>query len=363
MGYSSYLCKHCDHGIMDAGSTDEGINEWMAHAVMMSDNGSRLIEPQFDGYAGHYERFLDGVWVHFACWTIAGRPEFEAYDTPSGHDPDQGGGSYRGSHDMIDPRIKDEDERARLLAAGIKLRDEKRYASRAREVHEWSDKEEREYYREQFNGEMFRFRWSYFETGEYDENHEQTHPKDGTRWYVSDKLDPEQAEDARRFRGTEDELKAHLSARWAEFLESDEHAAYMAHREAEIAKYRAEEHEKMKNEGRYETSYHPSKVPGDTVIDPGDNPGRPWQGGRSVHTVRDKLLYEEVAVMEAPWKALGSKTFVRDPDYDGNNSAEWEARVEDIRAATRESRRLAEEEAQRLNDEWAAAGYPVPDRE
>jgi len=54
------------------------------------------------------------------------------------------------------------------------------------------------------------------------------------------------------------------------------------------------------------------------------------------------------------------KTFIADKERTekGYASVEWEARIEDVRAAGRESRRLAEEEAQRLNDKWAADGYP-----
>ena len=47
MGYSSYLCKHCDHAIVDASATDEGINGWMGHVVMMTENGSRMVEPEY----------------------------------------------------------------------------------------------------------------------------------------------------------------------------------------------------------------------------------------------------------------------------------------------------------------------------
>jgi len=305
MGYSSYLCKHCDHGIMDAGSTDEGINEWMAHAVMMSDNGSRLIEPEYGGYSGDYERF--DLWAHFACWELAGKPEFGAYDGLSKHDPDQGGGSFRGSHDMIDPRIKDEAERARLLAAGIKLRDERRYNHNAREVHEWMDKEDREYHREKFNGEMFRFRYTYSNC--YDKDDEGEYTKREDRFAIYDKLDAER--DEVTFDGTEEELKAHLSALWSAFLESDEHAAYLAHREAEIAKYRAEELEKYKIEGRFNITYGPKRDADDKEIWP-------------VHQVDDQLQYRT----DQEWfHGDGSKT-----------------------------RCMAK--AKLLNEAWAAAGYP-----
>ena len=62
-----------------------------------------------------------------------------------------------------------------------------------------------------------------------------------------------------------------------------------------------------------------------------------------------------------PDKALGVQTFVSNPEYKGNTSPEWEARVQAIRAAGRESREQATAEAKRLNEEWAAAGYPMPE--
>ena len=294
MGYSSYLCKHCDHGIVDAGATTEGINEWMAHAVMLADNGAMQIEPEYGGYSGDYSRYT--VWVHHACWELAGKPEFDAYDGSSKYDPDQGGGSFRGSHDMIDPRIKDEDERARLLAAGIQLRDEKRYTYRAQQVHDWMDQEDSDYHREKHNGEMSKI------DGEY--------TKLDNAWVVYDELDKER--DEVTFAGTEDELKAHLTELWETFLASSEHAAYMAHREAEIAKYRAEELEKYKVEGRFDTTYGPKR----------DKDGKEiWP----VHRVNDKLRYKT----DAEWfHGDGCKT----------------------RCAAK---------AKILNDAWVAAGHPA----
>jgi hypothetical protein len=312
MGYSSYLCKHCDKGIVDVSATDKGINEWMAHVVMMTKNGSRMVEPEFGGYSGHYERFCEGaVWVHNACWEVAGKPEFDAYEGPSGHDPEQGSGSYCGSLDIIDPRITDEAERARLLAEGIEARTQRRFNTNARIVDDWTDQEDSDYHREKHNGEMFRQRWSYFETGEYDDDHNVTRPKDGTMWHVSDKLDNELPEEDRRFDGTEDELKAHLTARWNAFLESDEHAAYLVHREGEVAKYRAEELEKYKTEGRFQTTYGPKR----------DKEGKEiWP----VHQVQDKLRYKT----DGEWfHGDGAKT----------------------RCAAK---------AKTLNKAWAAAGYP-----
>ena len=206
MGYSSYLCNHCNHAIVDAAATNEGINEWLAHVVMMTANGSRMVEPRYGGYEGEYERFTgkSAVWVHYACWEVAGKPEHDAYDSPSKGDPNQGGGSYRGSLDVIDPRITDEAERARLLAKGIAVRDQKRYDYNARTVHDWTDQEDSEYHREKHNGEMFRLRWSIYESYPHDENGKFIHDseQDGTWWAMSDKLDNELPDAERIFRGT-----------------------------------------------------------------------------------------------------------------------------------------------------------------
>lgn len=361
MGYSSYLCNHCDKGIVDASGTDEGINEWMAHVVMLSDNGSRMIEEKYGGYEGEYEQFSmsDSVWVHFACWEVAGKPEFEAYDGPSKHDPDQGCGSFRGSHDIIDPRITDEDERARLLAEGIAGRTKRQFDHHACEVRDWMQMMESSYIEEEYKEHPWKRRWDCYET--YPHTPEGVFirglEKDGTWWHISDQLDNELPDVESILRGTEEEVLAEMAHRWARFLESDEHAAYMARaKELSDAHYR-EELEKYKATGRYEVSYCPPRSGRDTVKKEGE---RDWHSGRTMYTVEDRLTYKRVATMDKPLKALGSKTFVADPDYDGNQSAEWEARMEVVRAATHESHRLAEEKAQELNDKWARDGYPPP---
>jgi hypothetical protein len=307
MGYSSYLCKHCDKGIVDASATNEGINEWMAHVVMMTANGSRMVEPEYDGYEGHYERFCDGaVWVHNACWEIAGKPEFDAYDGPSGYDPDQGGGSFRGSLDIIDPRITDEAERARLLAEGIAARTKKRYDHNARQVHDWTDQEDSEYHREKHNGEMFRQRYTY--GNKYSEDGEGGYTKHENAWVVYDELDRER--DEVTYAGTEDELKAHLTALWNAFQESDEHAAYIARAEEMTAAYYAEQIEKFKTEGRFKTTYGPKQVDGQEV----------WP----VHQVKDDLHYR----MDKEW-------------FHGDGA-----------------KARCQAKADKLNEAWAAAGHP-----
>lgn len=362
MGFSSYDCKHCDHPALCAQAANEGINGWMKHMVVLAKNGSRVMI-EFDGYSGHVGESLDlpygeTVWVHQACWEVAGKPEFDAYDGPSRSSDDQGWFFDDGDHDLIDPRIKDDAERARLLAEGVERRTQARYTQRARDVHEWFDKEESEYHRELHGDQMWKLRWTarneILRDGDGEIVRDGRRPKyDENLWRLDDKLDVS-AEP--QFKGTEDELNAHMNAEWARFRESDECAAYVAHREAEIAKYRAEQHEKFKAEGRYEVSRGPAPS-GDTIKTEGE---RDWTGSRSIYRVEDRLTYETVVEMDGPDKALGVKTFIADKERTekGYASVEWEARIEDVRAAGRESRRLAEEEAQRLNDKWAADGYP-----
>lgn len=430
MGFSSYDCKHCGHAILSGYSTDPEINEWMKDAVVMTSNGTRLIG-EHDGYSGVSGACvadggipMDGaVWVHQACWEVAGKPDFDDYlvvNTESrmfrrqdrqvfnvvahdegaekvelvartkDDDPEQvtatkvaagwyvseGGDKFEvltGSrysadqgyffgkeHDMIDPRVTDEAERERLLAEGVEKRERRWYDRRAEKVAEWLDPDEREWHDEDKKAEPWRHRFSYspaYNEGEKLEN----------EWWLRDEFDPEhgglEVEDADgeliTWKGTEEECKAHLASLWAQFVESDEAKAYIAHRAEQRRQYRLEALEQLKEKGRFEVSYGPAPD-GDRVKDSEDDP-RPWKGGRTIFRVEDRLTYETVEVMDGPDKALGVKTFIRDPDYDGNNSAEWEARVEDIRAATRESREQAEEMVQQLNDEWARNGYPVPE--
>jgi hypothetical protein len=274
MGYSSYQCKRCNHGILDANATDEGINEWMAEVVILNPNGRMTVDTEYTGYSGDYERF-DGpnaVWLHKACWELAGRPDADAFDGGSNSDEHQGAG---GPHaHVIDPRVKDEDERARLLAVGLEKRNARIYAQNARDVHEWMDKRERKYHVEKHGGEMWRLRWDIsptFKRGDdgepllSDPNKPWSYIDDPNACEIRDNLNREA--DPERFEGTEEECKKHLAARWAAFLESDECKAYLAHREAEIAKHKAEEIEKMKTEGRFRTSYSPDHDHrGDTVF-------------------------------------------------------------------------------------------------
>jgi hypothetical protein len=358
MGFSSFVCKRCDHSILSSYSIDPEINEWMKDAVVLSPNGSRIVG-EYGGYGdiggmsvGEGDIGYDSVWLHQACWEVAGKPEFDSFDGPSDHAGDQGY-FFGTEHDMIDPRITDEAERERLLAEGIVTREARWYDGRARKVAEWLDPKERRYHDEDKKAEPWRHRFSYFETCVYDENDEIVKGddghgiKDGTNWYVSDEINSDASDEERKFKGTEDELKADLSRRWARFVESDEAAAYVARRKEIRDEARAEELERLKAEGRYEVSYGPAPT-GDTVKKEGE---RDWTGSRSIYTVRDTLLYKEVARFDGPDKALGVKTF---------HGKYPEDRIEEMRASQRESNRLAGEEAQRLNDQWARDGYPLP---
>ena len=322
MGYSSNLCKACKHGILEAGSADEGINEWMAEVVILNPDGNMTVDTEYTGYVGDYERF-DGagaVWLHKACWEVAGRPDADAFDGPSHGDHHQGGG---GTHaHIIDPRITDEAERARLLEEGLAKRNARIYTEQARKVQEWLDKSELKYHREEHGDEMWRLRYHYGQTHLRDEDGgfvlsdpevSYSFVKDPTGWDYYDKLNRDEVEGT-HFTGTEDELKAHLAAEWAKFIESDECKAYVAHREAEVAKHRAEQIEKFKTEGRFKVSYHSDHQA---------------SKGHTVFYVRDEFEY--------------------DSDVTGFSTNDHEFKG---------ARGMAQAKADRLNEAWAAAGHP-----
>jgi len=421
MGFFSYECKHCDHSILSSASIDPEINGWMKDAVVLSPNGSRVIG-EYGGYgdiggmdSSEGDIGGDAVWLHQACWEVAGKPEYDhfrkltasskmsrrsdrkVFTVVSMTDDDEGAVLSRGDeqvsvnkvaeglyttkerevfetivgsdsagdqgfffgkeHDVIDPRITDEAERERLLTEGVEKRERRWYDDRARKVAEWLDTKEREYHDEDKQKEPWRHRFSYSHA--YDEGKE----LDGQWWLNDDFGDDHGAfetgdgDELTSWKGTEDECKAYLASLWAQFVESDDCKAYLARRKVIRDEALREEIERLTAKGRFEVSYGPAPK-GDTVKKEG---GRDWVGGRTIYRVEDRLTYETVVKMDGPNKALGVKTFIEDPDYDGNNSPEWEARVEDIRAADREGHRLASEEAQRLNDEWAADGYPIPE--
>ena len=417
MGFFSYECKKCDHSILSSYSSDPEINGWMKDAVVLSPNGSRVIG-EYGGYgdiggmsAGEGHISGDAVWLHQACWEQAGKPEYdhfrrlgsntrlsrrsdrkvftvvtfsadaeqavlvskedeqvtvnkvaeglyttedrEVFEVAAGSDSAGDQGYFFGKeHDVIDPRITDEAERARLLAEGIEKREARWYDGRARKVAEWLDPSECRWHAEDKKKEPWRHRFSYFETCVHDENDKIVEGddgrgfKDGTNWYVTDEISTDE-DDEGTFKGTEEELKADLVRRWGEFVESDEAKAYIARRKEITDAARAEMVAELREKGRFEVSYGPAK--GDTVEKEGE---RDWTGSRSIHTVHDRLLYEEIVKFDGPDKALGVKTF---------QGKYPEDRIEEMRASGRESRRLAEDECQRLNDQWARDGYALPE--
>lgn len=336
MGFSSYDCKHCGHSILHAGSVDPEINEWMKDAVVLGADGSRLLL-EFDGYPGETDEevgdYGENVWVHQACWEVAGRPEFDTYDGPSDTAEDQGH-FFGTEHDMIDPRISDEAERARLLAAGIEARERRWYDQRAREVADWLGADGSYASREPWQRYGLRQALRRDEAGQVS--------LDPNSWNVIDNLHAQ--EDGEMFVGTEAEARAEIAARWAAFVESDECRAYLDRAREMQNAARAAFLEERKAKGRYEVSRR--EVSGDVVTKEG---GRDWTGRRTVYCVKDSMTYETVETFDGPNKVLGVQTF-RD-EYP-------EARVEAMRAAGRESARMAKEAAARLNELWAADGYP-----
>lgn len=217
MGFSSYKCKHCSHSILHTGSTDEGINDWMQHAVILGENGSRLIVDEFSGYVGEYDEKVGGdlgenVWVHQACWEMAGKPEFSDYDGPSQYAPDQGH-FFSTEHDMIDPRIEDPQLREELLREGQKRREQARFDVRAIQVAQWvaDAKDSRVSL-----SELIEYRWSFFS---FDD--------DGV-WTVHDHL----INETRKVKvGSREDLVKMLEKEWKEFEQGEECRKYLARAE------------------------------------------------------------------------------------------------------------------------------------
>lgn len=316
MGFFSYECKECGHSVLSSYSTDPEINAWMKDVVVLSSNGSRAIG-EYDGYGnvgGMDSEGMGGdVWVHLACWEKAGEPGYDHYDGSSPHAEDQGY-FFRYEHDMIDPRITDEAERARLLEEGKAAREQRWYDGRATDVYEWLHEDPKWKDKEDLEN-PWKQRFSYFETCVEDENGELIEKdgrgyKDGTHWYVQDKLNPDATEEERRFRGTEEELMAHLAATWAAFLESEECRAYITRAKELREEARQRKLADLKEEGRYEPSYR----------------SVPLDGGKyqTMWYVKDKMHYQKVG-----------------PELPGT----W-------------GRDEVKKDVKRLEAEWAAAGYP-----
>ena len=114
-----YQCKHCERPVHDY--TTESINEWMSMAVVLLPDETRLIgelDTEHAHKVGGREAEAEGTkWLHKVCWEDAGRPEYDAYESPS----------KRLSEDLfierkslwvITPEVDDPEEREQLLADG-----------------------------------------------------------------------------------------------------------------------------------------------------------------------------------------------------------------------------------------------------
>lgn len=339
MGVFSWTCAHCKHSILV--HSDEGINDWMQQAVVLSSTGD-VYQGTYDGY-GRLDECEDGeilddmyrgaVMVHAACWEVAGKPAFWHYrehGLTSTSAEDQGY-FFDDEHDMIDPRVTDSVERECLLGAGRALREQRRFDERAREVG-YMLKGPR------FDAESWHLMFTVIgPVGE------------PPVYALVDKFHRETKIDA----ATEEEGEKIALRAWKSWLDSEEFAK-LKERSVELdAAARMQWIEKLKVSGRYEVGYKPTQ--GDTVLREGE---RDWTGGRQIFVVRDKVTYRDVAVMDGPDKEFGRKTFVETGPR-GTQSPEFKARMEGMWASRRESERLATEEAARLNAEWAGAGYPV----
>lgn len=334
MGFFSYNCKECGHPLLSQGATDPGINDWMVEAVVLTGEGSRILG-EYDGYGrvGDYEIDYgeDVACLHRACWEVAEKPEYEKYGSPSDSASDQGF-FFDCEHDLIDPRITE--DRDRLLQEGIAARTKRRFDARARDVFEWLASEDPEF-------EPWKKRFSFgkvYEDGKIVLN----------TWYCVDSFG-ELFKSDETFHGTSEDIEAMLQGFWSDFVASPECKALLARAEEIKAEAQARYHETLKAEGRFEVGYSPSKVGGDIV------------DGRTMHRelfyVNDKLSYTQVATFD--YEGTPRDFGPRDPNYSGNHSPEWEARVEENRVETRERAAKANAEAVRLNKAWAAEGYPT----
>lgn len=251
MGFYSYLCMECGHPLLPACAADEGINEWMTAGVALFSNGDRL-SGEYDGYGrldGRDE--LDGAaCLHRACWEKAGKPEFSKYGKGSASAPDQGY-FFNDEHDMIDPYVTDEGERAVRLAKGVELRKARQYDHQAREMSEILRGLEP--------------RWSLFQLN-------------SGEWLVGDKLRIVE----KTLHGTREEVMAFLATEHQAFLQTPEAKALIARAEEleniSKAKFVAD----LRATGRYETSYCPSRTYKGT-------------GHVSCYTVTDRCTFKTVA--------------------------------------------------------------------
>jgi hypothetical protein len=359
MGFFSWNCKECDHSVLSEHSTDPEINAWMKDAVVLGPGGDRVLG-EYDGYGnvgGHNRSDLSDsqVWLHLACWEVAGKPEFDRYGEGSGGAGDQGF-FFGKEHDLIDPRISDPDERVRLLAEGIETRDKRWYDGRARDVAHWMDDfgrdEDEKVWSQRFSFGKCREEGRRLEDGKWHA------PIIQDEWYINDKWGPEEAGlGETQFHGKHAELLAHIDGLWAAFAEGPECAAYLSRAKEMSDEAQARYVAKVREEGRYEVTYKPSQHPTDMINGRGMS--------RSMYYVKDKLAYGVAAIFDWPTEGdLAGREFSRvsdsDPDstFEGTVSPEWEERIPKIQEAHRDLRLAAEESALRFNEEWRDAGYP-----
>jgi len=331
MGFFSFNCKACGHPMLSVQATDKGLNDWMADVVALTSHDR--FHGVYDGYGRVGDQDVpDAAYYHEACWEMAGRPGYDGTDSESA--ADQGWFFDDGDHDVVDPRVTDEAERADRLRKGVEARSKARYDQKAREVYDWVTCPEmggQEPWEQRFN---------------YHRNYKEGQPVENSFW-VEDRFDL--TTDV-TLTGTEDEVRAELARMWEAFVKSPEVASLVARAEEMKAEAKAQYLEALKAEGRYTASYRPSKVKGDTVAGRGMH--------REMFYVLDKITYQAVATFDYEGEP---KDFHSDPGYSGNHSPEWEARVEENREDTKARRQKATDEAKRLNDAWAAAGYPEPE--
>ena len=327
-----YQCKHCKHPVHDY--ITEGINDWMQEAMVLLEDGTRLVG-QFDSDHGHKvgnrETDSGGMWLHKICWETAGRPEFDAYEKPSKRMDEL---SYKDEELwIITPTVTDEAERERLLATGIKAHEGRMFDRRACDLDDLIERDPRWQTEEQ---KEFPWRQMF-----------QVHGH-GDKTQIYNRLNQESVP----YAGAEEDSDAECKRLFEEFLASDECKALQARRAELSAKWHAEQMEKFKKEGRFEVGYRPSKKGGDVMN------GREMD--RTMFYVKDKLTYDDVVAFDFS-DELAPKEYESDPEFDGNQSAEWEDRVEEFRTETGRIRALAYIECACLNAAWAEAGHPGED--
>lgn len=146
MGLFSWDCPCCGHSVRYHGATVE-TSRWLSQAVVVFSNGDR-VSGTYSGYGevgntnlvDHDGRF---AMYHRACWTLAGKPEFEK---PSRDAHDQG--YFVGEYDPEEPKsveaceilkaaakAKLEQKRLAYEKARAKMRAE--YVARGEEVPAW----------------------------------------------------------------------------------------------------------------------------------------------------------------------------------------------------------------------------------